>query len=285
MSGADFTSNAGYGVAAMNAKTNFIGSGAQIAALVAPLTGRIAICNATGNGFVKGVVYEYNGSAWIGVAGDIVEMLRNYLPDMIWINEPFPRHELWSKATTGATVSNNDTDGGFQISTGTTTDNRSTISKNKSSRIKFGANFTILGKIDISSSQRLLFRYGVGMRVANNFSDLRRHIGLEIDNNTDVNANMFGSSSNGSTVSSSDTGQVGTGVHTWRIDFRSGIDMKVYRDGGAVILTKTTNIPSSGDTDSGGVEAFVIVGQTRNTTSKTIKFEYIQCAGEEAQTF
>jgi hypothetical protein len=283
MSYPDFTSNAGYGLDAMNNKTIFIGSGADIAAIVSPPTGKVAVCNATGSGFVIGVVYQYNGSAWVAMAGDIGEMMRSNIRKTLWINEPFPRHELWTKVTTGATVSNNDTDGGFQIATGTTLDNRSTVSKMSSARFTFGVAFTILGKIDISASTRLLFRYGVGMRPANDFSSTERHIGIEIDNNTDSSVNMFASSSDNTTVSSSDTGQVGTSVHTWRIDFLPGVSMKVYRDG-SLVLTKTTNIPSSGDTGSGD-ETFTVVGQTRNTSSKTVKIEYVQVAGEEAQTF
>jgi hypothetical protein len=283
MSYPDFSSNSGYGLDAINVKTNFIGSGSEIAALVSPPTGKIAICNLTESGFVKGVVYEYNGSSWIAVAGDIGEMMRSNIRKTLWINEPFPRKELWTESTTGATVSNNDTDGGFQIATGTTLNNRSTMSKIASARFSFAVAFTILGKIDISASTRLLFRYGVGMRPANDFSSTRKHIGLEIDNNTDSNANVFASSSDGTTVTSTDTGQVGTSVHTWRVEFTPGVNMKVYRDG-SLVLTKTTNIPSSGETSSGN-ETFECVAQTRNTTSKTVKFEYVQVAGEESQVF
>jgi hypothetical protein len=210
-------------------------------------------------------------------------MLKANIRTTLWINEPFPRQELWTQSTTGATVSNNDTDGGYQIVTNTTLNNRSTCSKKASARFSFAVAFTILGKIDISASTRLLFRYGVGMRVANDFTDTGKHVGLEIDNNTDVSMNMFASSSDGSTVSSTDTGQVGTSVHTWRIDFLPGVSMKVYRDG-TLVLTKTTNIPSTGDTGSGD-EAFTVVGQTRNTSSKTVKIEYVQVAGQESQVF
>jgi hypothetical protein len=180
-------------------------------------------------------------------------------------------------------VSNNDTVGGFQIVTNSTTDNRSTISKRSSARISFAVAFTILGKLDISASLRLLFRYGVNMPEANNFSATRRRIGLELDNNTDSAKNMFGVSSDGTTVSSSDTGQTGTGEHTWRVEFLPGVNMKVYRDG-TLILTKTTNIPSSGESETGG-DSFSCIGQTRNTSSKTINFMYIQCAAEESQSF
>ncbi len=283
MSYPDFTSNSGYGLAAMNNKTFFIGSGGEIAALVSPPTGKIAICNLTGSGFVKGVVYQWNGSSWDAIAGDIAEMLRSNIRKTLWINEPFPRHELWTKVTVGATVSNNDTDGGFQIVTNSTTDNRSTVSKRSSARISFAVAFTILGKIDISASTRLLFRYGANMPPANEFSSTRRRIGLQIDNNTDSSVNMFASSSDGTTVSNSDTGQVGTGEHRWRIEFLPGVSMKVYRDG-TLVATKTTNIPSSGESDTGD-NTFSCIGQTRNISSKTIKFEYIQCASEESQTF
>lgn len=283
MSYPDFTSNSGYGLAAMNMKTNFIGTGGEIAAYPSPPTGKIAICISTGSGFVKGAIYQYDGASWIAIAGDIGEIMRTNIRKTLWINEPFPRHELWTKSTVGATVSNNDTDGGLQIVTGSTLDNRSTLSKKASARMAFSKAIEILGKIDISASTRLLFRYGVGFPPANDFASTRRRVGLEIDNNTDSSVNMFVSTSDGTTVSNQDTGQVGTSVHTWRIEFTPGINVKVYRDG-TLVATKTTNIPSSSATGSGD-ETFVFIGQTRNTSSKTLKLEYCQCAGEESQTF
>lgn len=282
MSYPDFATNAGFGVDAMNMKTNYIGRGDQIAALIPPAAGKIAICNVTGSGFVKGVVYEWNGSSWDAIAGDIAEMIRGSIRKILYINEPYPRIELWSQSTVGATLSNNDTDGGVQVVLNTTLNNRCSLSKKASARFTFSKAITFLGKIDISSSLRLLFRYGVGTPPANVFGNVRRQFQLEIDNNTDVLKNMFVTSSDGTTVSSVDTGQVGTATHQWRVEYRPSVDIKTYRDG-TLVNTKTTNLPNSSDT--GSDEEFTMCAQVYNTISKTIKFMYVQCAGEEAQLF
>lgn len=284
MSYGDFTAGAAFGALAMSTKSHFIGTGADIAAIVSPPTGKTAICTSAGSGFNSGVTYQWDGTQWIAIAGSLSEMFRTNIRQLLLINEPFPRKELWSESTTGATVSNNDTDGGFQIVTNTTAQNRSTMSKKASARYSFAEYFTFLAKIDLSVSVRLLFRCGVGMPPANDFVSTRRCVGLEIDNDTDVNKNMFLRSSDGTTNTSQDTGQVGTAVHNWRVEFRPGVDIKVYRDG-TLLITKTTNVPSSSDTGSGN-ETFTVVGQMRTTAvSKTIKFLYLTCAGAEAQSF
>jgi hypothetical protein len=284
MSFGDFAANAGFGAFAMSTKSHFIGTGTEIAAIVSPPTGKTAICNSSSAGFILGVTYQWDGTQWVAVAGSFAEMFRTSIRQLLLINEPFPRKELWSESSTGAVVSNNDTDGGFQIVTGTTAQNRSTMSKKASARYSFASPFTFLGKIDLSTSLRTLFRYGVGAPPANDFASTRRTVCLEIDNDTDVLKNMFIRSSDGTTNTSEDTGQVATAVHTWRVEFRPGIDIKVYRDG-TLIKTKTTNIPNSGDTGSGN-EAFTVVGQMRTiATSKTYKIEYVVCSGAEAQTF
>jgi hypothetical protein len=284
MSYGDFTAGAGFGALAMSTKSHFIGSGADIAGIVSPPTGKTAICNSTGSGFNSGVTYQWDGTQWIAIAGSFAEMFRTNIRQLLLINEPFPRKELWTESTTGATVSNNDTEGGYQIVTNTTAQNRSTMSKKASARISFADYFTFLGKIDLSASVRLLFRFGVGMPPANDFASTRRCVGLEIDNDTDVNKNMFIRSSDGTTNSSQDLGQVGTAVHQWRVEFRPGTDIKVYRDG-TLLVTRTANVPSGGDTGSGN-ETFTVVGQMRTTAvSKTIKIEYVVFAGSEAQVF
>src|SRR4249919_122219 len=182
MSYGDFTAAAGFGALAMSTKSHFIGSGADIAGIVSPPTGKTAICNSTGSGFNSGVTYQWDGIQWTAIAGSFAEMFRTNIRQLLLINEPFPRKELWTESTTGATVSNNDTEGGYQIVTNTTAQNRSTMSKKASARISFGEYFTFLGKIDLSASVRLLFRFGVGMPPANDFASTRRCVGLEIDN-------------------------------------------------------------------------------------------------------
>ena len=172
MSYGDFTAAAGFGALAMSTKSHFIGSGADIAGIVSPPTGKTAICNSTGSGFNSGVTYQWDGIQWTAIAGSFAEMFRTNIRQLLLINEPFPRKELWTESTTGATVSNNDTEGGYQIVTNTTAQNRSTMSKKASARISFADYFTFLGKIDLSASVRLLFRFGVGMPPANDFARL-----------------------------------------------------------------------------------------------------------------
>lgn len=285
MSGADFVAGAGIGAANLNARTIQTRTGAQIAAMGAPAQMSRILCISSGNGFINGVVYTRNdtNTAWVASSGQLNEIFRTQGKDCFFVNEIHPRLELWSKSQVGGTLANDDSNGGWSYATSTTLDNRCTMSKKSGARFEFTRSATMLMKVNLSSSVRVLFRGGMGMDAGNVFTNTRRMFGIEIDNNTDTAKNLYARTANGTTGSAEDTGvSTFTGANKLvRLEFLAGTSLKVYIDG-TLVYTKTTNIPTGGDTGSNN-ETVIFVLQTRNTVSKTLIMMYTTIMGKEGQ--
>lgn len=285
MSGADFVAGQGIGADNLNARTIQTRTGAQIAAIGSPDQMVRILCTTSGSGFIAGVVYVRNSTntAWIASSGALNEIFRTQGKDLFFVNEIHPRIELWSKSQVGGTLANDDSNGGWSYATSVTLDNRITMSKRSGARFDFGRSSTMLIKINISTALRILFRAGVGMDPANTFTGTRRMFGIEIDNNADTGKNLFVRTANGTTGSAEDSGFNFSGADRLvRIEFLSGTSVKLYI-AGSLVYTKTTNIPTGGDT--GTNENVIFVFQTRNTTTKTMIMMYCTIMGKEGQTW
>jgi hypothetical protein len=273
-----------YPLAKVNLKTYTWKTGAELAALTGIQLGKIYRCRTTGNGFVVGNYYmrNFDDTGWIVVfaLGGLSEIMASAIRQGVYFAQHFPKKFMFKQETsTGGTLTDDDTDGGIEISTNATTGGRAQLSQEETGcPISFGFPAVMKFKMELNDAKNITARIGMGMNDYNTVPNTGvRQFGLEIENATTTHTFWSLVSGDGTTFSSQLTSNMPISQNnTFRyiLEFIPGIAVKMYVNG-TLIATKTTHIPSSGNATTRTFVAFI---RTKSDDNNTINLRSLVLA-------
>lgn len=288
--------------ARMNAKTVWIGTGAQLSGLSPTYAGQIAVSTTTESGFLIDTVYHRDStdSQWLflsmskhthnadthpsgGLYGYIVH---DNLADLYLLDYGNAKKENFHSIIGGAASVINDvtaSTGKVILNTGTTANDYAQI-VDYGIKFGFGRKSRLAVKMGFDSTTNLIVRVGVAGEDVNGANTTTRKYGIEGCDSSGTNWVMF--SANGSTRSGTVTtntalfnGYDTTGRH-YRLDHTPNVDVKFYDNGSncGANCTKSSFVPNDGDT---GTDFVLRLGaKTTNTTAKRLALWGLKLVGK-----
>jgi hypothetical protein len=283
----------------MNLKTLLVGTGDQILAKSAGSlqVGQLAsVTTASTGGALQPGIFRWNGSAWTSPQGGIhthtssadggtfQDLLIQAIENTWHANIPGASEWNFTKSGTGGTYSNviSGTDKYVQISTGTTTSNAGNLHYGGIA-LNFGAKSAFTTRILLAntttSSQA---RCGMNMETASAVTDNKVKYGFEgcaTCNSSSMSiVSADGTTRSKTTTSTDNYATVGNFIMT----HDPGLNVK-YRKEAGTIITKTTNVPSTGTSDRSNT--WICGVQTTTTLTRTLQLYGFEAVGSKESTW
>lgn len=291
--------------ARMNAKTVWIGTGTQLAALSPTFAGQIAVSTTTASGFTGDTAYFRNAAndTWLflsmskhthstdtHLSGGLYTDIRyaNFLDAYTLDYKNAKKEDFHSILGGSGTVTNDvsSSSGKVIIDTGIVANDYAQI-VDYGVKFGFGRKSRFAVKMGLNGETNLITRIGIAGEDINGANTTTRKYGIEGCDSTGINWVMF--SANGTTRSGTVTTNTGlnsgfdTTGQNYRLDHTPNVDIKFYANGtncgaNCTISAAGGFIPNDGDTGSDYVLRLGV--KTTNTTGKKIALWGCQLEGK-----
>lgn len=270
--------------ARMNLKTNLVGTGDQILAKSAGslMAGQIAVVTAasTGGALQPGI-YRWSGSSWMNPSGGIhfhtsssdggsfQDLLIQAIQNTWYVNRMGVTKEMFATSGTGGTYTNviSGTNKYVEINSGATTSNAGNL-HDGGITYSFAAKSAFTVRIQLASTTTSsIARCGMNMEKADVVTDNKPKYGFE-GCSTCNSSSMSIISSDGTTRSKNVTSADNYAtVGNFIMALDPGVSVKYRKETGSII-TKSTNVPSTGTADRSN--AWICGIQTETPAARTL---------------
>ena len=215
--------------------------------------------------------------------GTMLDIMLRAVSNLYFVNLLTPTQEQFSTSGTGGTYSDvrSGTDKYLEVTTGATTNNSGNLHLGGIT-LSFGAASNFITRIKLASSTTSTnARVGLNMEASNAVTDNKVKYGFEgcsSCNGTDVSIISSDGTTRSKNTSSTDN-YSNTGNYIMQLD--PGVNVK-YRKENGTIITKTTNVPSTGVSDRSNT--FLAGCQTLTGTSRTLDLYGLYITGQVGET-
>ena len=286
--------------AKQNLKSVLVGTGDQIEAISSSLLkdGMVASVTAdsTSGNLAQGQIVQWQtGTGWVtkGTAGHdhtsaaeggtMLDVMLRAVSNLYFANIITPTQEQFSTSGTGGTYSDvlSGTDKYLQVTTGATTNNSGNLHLGGLT-LTFASpsNFIIRLKL-ASSTTSTNARVGINMEASNAVTDNKVKMGFEGCsgcNGSDISLISSDGTTRSKNTESTDN-YSNTGNYIVQLD--PGVSVKYKKENGAII-TKTTNVPSTGISDRSNT--FMAGLQNTGSTSRTLDLYGLMIVGSVGES-
>jgi hypothetical protein len=270
--------------ARLNRVTFHVGTGTELQNLSPKYPGMPVFCILDGAGLIGGAAYirAPDNQSWIplGVSqhthnadtdasgGRFANVVFDNLENIFWISKPIPKATNFITTTSGGTVTDNAAKGAVTLFTTATAGNYADC-------LDYGVNFSYASKLKmivkmyVDAGTYVTCKVGSGMEHIASANDISRKIGYEVCDTVGSTRNWEVTSSDGA-IRSTSTSQAAVSkqtAHAYKVLFTPFQSVQFYEDG-TLSITKTTNIPNSGNSNETNIFRAGI--KTNNGTGKNL---------------